>query len=124
MATGSCQTRIVGSAARDNSSPNPRIDGLTVANKLSGQVTAISESGDAITDISHQQLDGLPRDERVTIECEGHATLGIHPEAHDQPEMTYIAICDPGQTLRLGLVGDSAAKFLGLKVGSQVHVKW
>ncbi|MEX1041336.1 MAG: adenosylmethionine-8-amino-7-oxononanoate aminotransferase [Pirellulaceae bacterium] len=95
-----------------------------MANKLSGQVTAISESGDAITDISHQQLDGLPRDERVTIECEGHATLGIHPEAHDQPEMTYIAICDPGQTLRLGLVGDSAAKFLGLKVGSQVHVKW
>ncbi|GAA4426533.1 MULTISPECIES: adenosylmethionine-8-amino-7-oxononanoate aminotransferase [Bremerella] len=95
-----------------------------MASRISGKVVSISESGDAITDLTHDQLVDVPGDDRTSIECSGHTTLGIYPADHDQPEMTYVAILGNSGCLELSLIGDSAAKFLGLKVNDSVTIKW
>lgn len=92
--------------------------------RISGKVVSISDSGDAITDLDHAQLSDVPNDDRTSIECGGHTTLGIYPADHDQPEMTYVAILGSSGFLELSLIGDSAAKFLGLKVNDGVNIKW
>ena len=92
--------------------------------RISGKVVSISETGDAITDLAHEQLADVPPDDRTSIECGGHTTLGIYPADHDQPEMTYVAILGGSGCLELSLIGDSAAKFLGLKVNDDVTIKW
>ena len=92
--------------------------------RLSGTVVAISAAGDAITDLAHDQLADVPQDDRTSIECGGHTTLGIYPAEHEQPEMTYVAVLGKSGFLELSLIGDSAAKFLGLKVDDSVTIKW
>lgn len=92
--------------------------------RLSGKVVSISATGDAITDLTHEQLADVPRDDHTSVECGGHTTLGIYPAEHDQPEMTYVALLGESGFLELSLIGDSAAKFLGLKTGDSVTIKW
>ena len=92
--------------------------------RISGKVVSISDSGDAITDLDHAGLADVPRDDRTSVECGGHSTFGIYPGDHEQPEMTYVAIMGKSGFLELSLVGDSAAKFLGLKVNDDVTIKW
>lgn len=92
--------------------------------RISGKVVSISDTGDAITDLTHAQLADIPADDRTSVECGGHTTLGIYPADHDQPEMTYVAILGTSGFLELSLTGDSAAKFLGLKVDDEVTIKW
>ncbi|CAE7432056.1 steT, partial [Symbiodinium sp. CCMP2456] len=94
-----------------------------VPSRISGKVVSISETGDAITDLAHDQLADVPQDDRTSIECGGHTTLGVYPLDHDQPEMTYVAILGKSGCLELSLIGDSAAKFLGLKVNDEVTIK-
>jgi S-adenosylmethionine hydrolase len=91
--------------------------------KLKGEVVSVKDSGDLITDISCEQLEGVPRDESVTIKCDGHVTAGIYPSDHQQPALTLLAIAGD-ETLELSLVGESASAFLGIKPGSTVEVKW
>jgi len=95
-----------------------------VPQKICGKVTSISESGDAITDLAIGAFDDVPMDDKTSVECGGHTTLGLFPGNHDQPEMTYVAILGNSGFLELSLIGDSAAKFLGLKVNDDVTVKW
>ena len=96
--------------------------GLFVA-KLKGEVVSVKDSGDLVTDISSDQLEGVPRDESVTVKCDGHVTAGIYPPNHEQPELTLLAIAGD-EHLELILVGESASAFLGIKPGSAVEVKW
>ncbi|MEZ6101870.1 MAG: SAM hydroxide adenosyltransferase [Pirellulaceae bacterium] len=95
-----------------------------MAAKLTGKIVAKSEAGDLVTDIRAEQLREVPRDDRVSIKCGGHATVGIYATDHRQPEMTFLAVIDGDGVLVLTLVGDSAAEFLGLRVGDQVTLKW
>ncbi len=95
-----------------------------LAGSIKGKVVSITESGDAITDISVDQLDGVPHDDRVSISCDGHVTSRIFPVDHEQPEMTFLAVHGPSGFLELLLVGDSASAFLGIAPGSDVVVKW
>lgn len=95
-----------------------------MAAKLVGSITAISESGDLISDISHDQLAAAPRNEKTTITCDEHRTLGIYPADHQQPEMTYVAVLGESGFLELCIVGESAAMFLGIRPGAKVDISW
>ena len=92
--------------------------------KLTGQVVSVSESGDCVTDIEVSGLTDVPRDQGVSIKCEGHMTAGIFPLEHGQPEMTFIALEGGSGCVELSLVGDDASRFLGIKVGSSVVLSW
>lgn len=95
----------------------------SVAN-LKGRIVSVTESGDLVTDIAVGDLNGTPRDERVSVTCEGHVTSGIYPTDHAQPEMTFVAFEGVNGFLQLSLVGDDASRFLGLKSGHEVQLKW
>ena len=93
-------------------------------NTIIGTIAEIDSVGNLITDITAEQLDGVPRDESVTVAADEHETVGIFSEDHGQPERTLIALLDLAGRLRLVLVGDSAQMMLGLGVGTQVTVRW
>ena len=95
-----------------------------LAGKLKGEVVAVADSGNLVTDISADQLADVPRDESVTIKCDGHATSGIFPADHDQPPFTFLAMLSEAGLLELCMVGESASKFLGIKPGSSITVAW
>ena len=95
-----------------------------MAGKLEGKVVSISEQGTAVTDISVDRLQGIPHDETVAVSSEGHTTVRIFPNDHQQPEMTFLAFQGDSGTLELSLVGDDISKFLGISPGSEVTVKW
>ena len=91
---------------------------------IQGKVVEISESGDAITDVEVSRLGEVPTDERVTVACEGHVTSCLFPADHQQPAMTFLAVLGDEGFLRLQLVGDSVSAFLGIRLGSQVTIRW
>ena len=95
-----------------------------MAGKLEGKVVAVDESGNLVTDIPVQRLQGIPTDDRVTVKCDGHATSGIFPADHDQPEMTLLAMQGQSGFLEIALVGASAGEFLGIGIGTTVWVTW
>jgi S-adenosylmethionine hydrolase len=95
-----------------------------VAGKLLGEVVAVDAAGNLLTDITEDRLDGVPRDESVTVACDGHKTMGIFPADHGQPEMTLLAVLNKDAQLMITLVGDSAKAFLGIRKGSPVVVSW
>jgi len=95
-----------------------------VPRRITGKVVSISPSGDAVTDLSHEMLRDVPSSDQTAIECGGHTTLGIYTVDHQQPEMTFLAVLSDSGFLELSLIGDSAAKFLGLKEGDPVAIKW
>jgi hypothetical protein len=91
--------------------------------KIQGTITAITDDGDLITSITPAQLADAPRDERTSISCGGHQTMGLFSPDHHEPEMTFLAIVDEN-ALRLSIVGDSARIMLGLRTGEAVVVEW
>lgn len=97
--------------------------------RVQGKVTAISSSGDLITDITASQLAGLPegdarKTDAVRVIVDEHETIGIFGDDHTQPAMTLIAILGSDDILRLHLVSDSAAMMLGVRVSAPVEVNW
>jgi S-adenosylmethionine hydrolase len=95
-----------------------------VAGKIEGQVVSISESGNLVTDIAHERLRGVPRDQTVTITCDEHQTVGIFPADHPEEPCTLMAILGPSGALEITIVGDSAKIMLGVAIGEKVVVKW
>lgn len=95
-----------------------------MANKIAGKIISVSPAGDLVSDISADQLPDVPRDDSVSISCDGHATVGIFAADHQEPEMTLLAMLNAEDQLQIRLVGASAAEFLGIKVGSALVVKW
>ena len=91
---------------------------------LKGIVVSITDAGDAVTDISIDQLAAVPTDDRVSIMRDGHVTSRIFPADHQQAEMTFLVVQGESGFLELLLVGDSASAFLGFKPGSVVALKW
>ncbi len=95
-----------------------------MAGKVKGTVTDINEQGCAVTDLTAGQLADAPRDESVRIKCEGHVTCGLYTHDTEHPEMTFVAVFNQGEFLELQLVGESASRFLGIRVGNRVTVEW
>lgn len=91
---------------------------------IDGKIVRIGETGEAISDIALDQLADVPRDDRVSIHCEGHVTVQIFAADHGQPEMTFIAYLGNSECLELALVGDDIQTFLGIKPGCDVQIKW
>ena len=91
---------------------------------LEGKVVAITSSGDLVTDIPVSNLESAPRDEGLTIECQGHATQGLFPREHGQPEMTFVAFENEDGVIQISIVGGDASGFLTLKIGHVVSVRW
>lgn len=97
---------------------------VLVASRIEGKVVAISPRGNLITDITAEQLERAPRDERVRIVCDEHETLGIFQVGHQEPESTFLALLGDQNALELEIVGLSASEMLGIRVGEKVVVEW
>lgn len=95
-----------------------------MASRIEGKVVAISAQGNLITDITSEQLQRAPTDERVRILCDEHETVGIFQAGHSEPESTFLALIGPQGALELEIVGLSASEMLGIRVGEKVAVEW
>jgi S-adenosyl-L-methionine hydrolase (adenosine-forming) len=92
--------------------------------KIEGRIESIDSFGNLISDIPAEKLEGVPRGEDVTIECDEHQTQGIFRTYADQPQMTLIALVGSSGKLELAIVGDSAAIMLGVRAGTPLTITW
>ena len=95
-----------------------------MAGRIRGTIVAVAPSGDLVSDISRDQLRGVPRHDRLSVTCDGHATVGVFESSHSEPEMTLVAVWNDNQILELRLVGENASTFLGIQPGSTVVISW
>jgi S-adenosylmethionine hydrolase len=91
---------------------------------MEGRVTAITADGRLLSDITAEQLAHAPRDDRVTVICGDHETVGIFSSEHQEPESTLLALIGPSGRLEIMLVGMNISEMLGIQVGERVVVKW
>lgn len=95
-----------------------------VANKITGRIESIDSFGNLITNITGAMLADVPRDDRVGVFCDEHETRGIFRTYADQPPMTLVALLGSDDRLELAIVNDSAALMLGVRVGTEVELRW
>lgn len=91
---------------------------------IQGTVVAITDAGNLVTDIGSERLESAPRDESVTVHCNGHQTHGIFEADHKEPPSTLIAVLGDDGKLQIEIVGDSASIMLGVRAGAEVKVQW
>ena len=91
---------------------------------IDGQVIEIGAEGNLVTNISHDQLDGAPRDETLAVKFAGHETFGLFENDHDQPPSTMVAKIGTQGQLEIEIVGMSLSEMLGIRVGDSVSVNW
>ena len=94
------------------------------ANHVNGQVTALNEAGDLLTDIAVSSCATAPNPLEVKIRIGPHETLGIHPATHNEPEGTLIAIASDEGLLNISITGMNISEMLGIPVGQKVTVSW
>jgi S-adenosylmethionine hydrolase len=102
----------------------PKDGGRKVPGKIEGSVVAVNEDGNLVTDITAKRLADSPKDESVTVHCDGHETIGIFNVDHSEPAATFLAMFGSSGALELTIVGVSASIMLGIKPGEPVVVKW
>ncbi len=95
-----------------------------VSGTIEGKVISVAENGNLVTDIAESQLGDAPRDERLTVSCDEHETLGLFSAGHDQPESTFIAVVGESGSVELEIVGLEASIMLGIRVGQPVTLSW
>ena len=95
-----------------------------MSGKIEGTVVSISESGNLVTDIAADRLRGVPRDERTSVICDEHQTIGLFDATHKEPDFTLLALLGASGHLELVIVGDSASAMLGIRKGEKVVVTW
>jgi S-adenosyl-L-methionine hydrolase (adenosine-forming) len=95
-----------------------------VANRIDGEVVEVDSFGNLITNITRAMLEGVPRNESVTISCDEHETQGIFATYSDQPTMTFMAHVGSTGRLELAVVDENASAMLGVRVGAPVCVCW
>jgi len=92
--------------------------------RLDGAVIEIDSFGNLITNLTANMLVGRPTDRRACVVCNIYETWGIYHAYAEQPRGTLVALIGSGGRLELALVGDNAAKRLGVGVGSPVTLAW
>ncbi len=95
-----------------------------MANKITGAVASIGESGNLVTDISHEQVLEVPRDESVSIKFGDHETFGLFPTDHEEPDATMVASLGSSGFVEIEIVGIPLADMLGIRVDEKVVIKW
>jgi hypothetical protein len=92
--------------------------------RIEGAVIEIDSFGNLITNITADLLAGRPTDRRVCIVCNIYETWGVYRAYAEQPQGMLIALVGSSNRLELALVGDNAARRLGIAVGAPVTVAW
>jgi S-adenosylmethionine hydrolase len=92
--------------------------------RIAGKIVSVTDAGDLVTDISVAQLADVPRDDRTTVSCDEHQTVGLFALDHQEPPMTLLAVLGTSGFLELVIVGDSARMMLGIRPGQAVTVEW
>jgi hypothetical protein len=92
--------------------------------RIDGAVIEIDAFGNLITNVTAELLTGRATDRRVCIVCNIYETWGVYHAYAEQPNGTLVALIGSGGRLELALVGDNAARRLGIGVGSPVTLAW
>jgi S-adenosyl-L-methionine hydrolase (adenosine-forming) len=92
--------------------------------RIDGAVIEIDAFGNLITNITSDMLAGRVTDRRACVVCNIYETWGIYHAYAEQPSGTLVALIGSSGRLELALVGDSAARRLGIGVGSPVTLGW
>ena len=92
--------------------------------KLEGTVVAYGPTGNLVTDIANDRLEGVPQGQSATVICDEHETVGIYPADHREADCTLMAILGTSGFLELTIVGESAKAMLGVPLREKVVVKW
>jgi S-adenosylmethionine hydrolase len=95
-----------------------------VPGTIEGRVTGVTPEGNLVTDIAVDRLREAPRDDRLSITCDEHFTLGLFMPDHTELPMTLLGVLAQSGFLELCMVGDSAAMMLGVGAGEKVVVRW
>jgi S-adenosylmethionine hydrolase len=95
-----------------------------VSGRLEGTIVAIDDAGNLVSDIPIARLQDVPTDERTTVSCDEHQTIGLYAVDHNQPPMTLIAVLGDSGYLELALVDDNARMMLGVREGEKIVVQW
>jgi len=100
--------------------PQPR----QTERRIEGMVVTVDSFGNLETNITAEMLAGRPTDERVCIVCGIYETFGIYHTYAEQPNGMLVALINSAGRLELALVGDNAARRLGVGPGTHVVVAW
>jgi S-adenosyl-L-methionine hydrolase (adenosine-forming) len=92
--------------------------------RIDGMVVAVDSFGNLVTNILGKMLEGRPTDERVCVVCGIYETWGVYRTYGDLAPGTFIALVGSTGRLELAIVGDSAARRLGIQPGTPVVVAW
>jgi S-adenosylmethionine hydrolase len=92
--------------------------------RIDGVVIEIDSFGNLITNITADLLAGRPTDRRACVVCNIYETWGIFHAYAEQPQGALVALIGSCNRLELALVGQSAARRLGIGLGAAVTVAW
>ena len=92
--------------------------------RIDGEVIEIDSFGNLITNLTADMIVGRPTDRRACVVCNIFETWGIYHAYAEQSHGTLVALIGSGGRLELALVGDNAARQLGIGVGSPVTLAW
>ncbi len=95
-----------------------------MAELIEGKVVAISPQGNLITDITIENLAGVPRDDTVSVLFDAHRTQCILSADHGEPDSTLVAFVGESGSLEISIVGISLSEMLNVGIGESVQVKW
>ncbi|MBN2474611.1 MAG: SAM-dependent chlorinase/fluorinase [Pirellulales bacterium] len=92
--------------------------------RIDGTVIEVDSFGNLITNITAEMIGSRPTDERACVVCNIYDTWGIYRTYAEQLRGTLVAVIGSGGRLELAVVGDNAARRLGIQVGTPVVVSW
>ena len=92
--------------------------------RIDGAVIEIDSFGNLITNITAEMLAGRPTDHRLCVVCNIYETWGIYRAYGNRPQGTLVAVIGSAGRLELAIVGDNAARRLGIGVGAPVTLAW
>jgi S-adenosylmethionine hydrolase len=92
--------------------------------RIEGEVLEIDSFGNLITNITTEMLANRPNDHRVCVVFNIYETWGIYHTYGNQLSGTLSAVIGSNGRLELAIVGDNAARRLGIEVGTPVILAW
>ena len=92
------------------------------ASSVTGEVIYVDSFGNAITNISADDVMPLGDNARLTVECQERTIHGLIPTYGAALPGELVALFDSQGRLEIARAGGSAARELGIAAGTRVHV--
>jgi S-adenosylmethionine hydrolase len=92
--------------------------------RIEGEVLEIDSFGNLITNITADMLANRPADHRVCVVFNIYETWGIYRTYGTQLTGTLCAVIGSTNKLEIAIVGDNAARRLGIEIGARVTLAW